>query len=119
MDRPVEYVIVDEEDLDAEARRGGVRIGYIRCVVDGNRLVLCDIVVDEAERGLGVGSTLLKTVLREAEVRGIHETWGSVTADDLRRTPHLLAWYERHGFAAEAPDKDCVRGAVKKVVRGI
>jgi hypothetical protein len=136
----IEYMIIDDEEFDAEARLNGMRIGYANCVRTGDRLMLADIkIFDEPPQGRptlirrlqsffgagrpiqlrrrGIGSELLALVLREADSAGIRETWGSVTHEDLNNQPALLAWYQRHGFLIAEPDGECVNGAVKKVVR--
>src|SRR4051812_39038104 len=102
----VEYRIVDRHELDAEARLNGLRIGYANCIRRADRLQLADIRIEEQFRfgrptivrrllsliGMrrpvrlrcrGIGTELLRTVLRAADSTGIREIWGSVTADDL------------------------------------
>lgn len=48
------------------------------------------LVVEDAWQGLGLGTTLLHTILEAAEERGIHEFRADVLADN-RRMLHLLA----------------------------
>lgn len=134
----VHYVILNDE-LDAEARLHGLKIGYVNCIKRDARLQLADIRIDHVSRrrptflerlrsliGVprlpelrhrGIGSELLKTVLRAADSAGIHEIWGCVTHEDLATQPRLLGWYERHGFIVQEPDEECVTGTVKKIVR--
>ena len=118
MDRDqVKYVPVEAGEFDTEAWVGGERVGYVWCERDGDALLLADITVCQGCRGRGIGTTLLRRVLRAADSAGVRRTWGSVTADDLRRWPGLLDWYGCHGFAVEEPDAECVPEAVKKVIR--
>jgi hypothetical protein len=137
----VEYSFVnDDGDIDVEAHIGGARVGYAWGIREGDRLQLTDIRLNEHAprrpskvpwlfrwiikpprpvplRGRGIGHELLTRFLREADAAGIRETWGSVTDADLHNWSDLIRWYERHGFAVHGPDDECVRGAVKKIVR--
>ena len=117
---PVRCTIVDHEDLDAEARLHGAKIGYVNCIRDDDRLKICDLRVDEAQRGRGIGRQLLQLVLQAADCAGVREVWGLVTDGDLARFPGLTGWYERLGFAindADSADKSDVPDAVKRIVR--
>ncbi|HEV2292259.1 MAG TPA: hypothetical protein VGR35_00290 [Tepidisphaeraceae bacterium] len=40
-----------------------------------------------------------------------------MTQAGLREHPFLLKWYEKHGFAIEEPDEECIEGVVRKIVR--
>src|SRR5258706_15830876 len=118
----VKYVLLNEDrKFEVEGWIDGIRIGWTWCVRDGDRLLLSDIRVQEDEprqwpvfptlllrllgerqprqfRRRGIGSQLLKRLLREADSAGIREIRGSAVALDLDPQPTLLAWYERHGF---------------------
>lgn len=103
----VQFVIIDDEELDAEAHLGGRKIGYVWNMRTGDRLQLCDIHVDERCRGSGVGGGLLGFVLAAATAAGIREVWGLVTNDDLKRSSGLVNWYAKNGFRVEpATDAD-------------
>uniref|UniRef100_UPI0040572A67 hypothetical protein n=1 Tax=Candidatus Electronema sp. TaxID=2698783 RepID=UPI0040572A67 len=68
-------------------------------------------------RGQRWGAVLLDRLLHEADAADIHTVWGSVTQDDVQRTPYLLEWYSRRGFSVEKPDDECVGTAVAKILR--
>jgi len=118
--RRATFLIVDEDDLDAEALIDGRRVGYAWCVREGERLKVSDLHVDDGHRHQGIGGRLLRIVLAAVDAANVREVWGIVTADDLARWPELLDWYRRHGFHVTDPDEDGedVPGAVKKIVRG-
>ncbi len=127
----------DDGDFDVEAHLNGVRVGWAWGTRAGDRVNLANIDVthDGLRRGAGlpwfirqwlptrrlrrrgIGSALLRRVLREADADGVREVWGCVTQKDLTESPFLLRWYERHGFAIGAPDDECMGNAVKKIVR--
>jgi GNAT superfamily N-acetyltransferase len=116
----VKYSILrnDEEEVDAEARHGGVRIGWLWCERDGDGLKISDLHVEQEYRGHGIGDQLLRMVLEAADRRGISAVWGLITADDLKRSHHLPGWYERRGFQVVKPDlqdKQDLPGAAKNV----
>jgi N-acetylglutamate synthase-like GNAT family acetyltransferase len=67
--------------------------------------------------GEGIGRELLRRFLQEADASGVREIYGSVTGDDLQRSPFLLGWYERHGFQILEPDAECIPQAIKKIMR--
>lgn len=118
----------------------GYSVAHIHCIVTGNCMMISDILVGEDVRictlvsscfllptkmrekstnfrGQGLGSLLLDRLLQEADKAGIHTIWGSVTRDDIQRTPGLLDWYRRRGFIVENPDDECIGAAVAKIVR--
>jgi len=66
-------------------------------------------------RGQGVGRSLMNAVLATARERGIVRVLGSVTREDLDRTPHLLPWYRRLGFVVGDPDGECLPDATYKI----
>ena len=120
-------------------RRSKDRIGYAYCIVTDNCMKINDLLVEEelqvparvswcpflplkirksiSFRGQGLGSLLLNRVLQEADAAGIHTVWGSVTQNDIQRTPHLLEWYRRKGFFVGKPDDECIGTAVAKILR--
>src|SRR5688500_7398127 len=81
--RAVEYLSVEQVDIDAEARLDGRRIGHIWCVRDGDRLKISDLEVVDEHRGLGIGGRLLRLVLQTADQTSVREVWGLVTEKDL------------------------------------
>jgi nitroimidazol reductase NimA-like FMN-containing flavoprotein (pyridoxamine 5'-phosphate oxidase superfamily)/GNAT superfamily N-acetyltransferase len=71
--------------------RAGEQIGFARVVTDGGRLAyLADVFVVSGERGKGLGTWLIATVLEDPELERIDQ-WLLGTAD-----AHAL--YERFGF---------------------
>lgn len=67
-------------------------------------------------RGLGIGSRLLAAFISEARKLGIREIWGSVQDGDVMQTPHLLDFYQKHGFSITEPDAECKGHAKWKIV---
>ena len=65
---------------------------------------------------MGVGRRLMREVISKASEAGIREIWGSVTPDDIDRTPQLLDRYRHLGFAVLDADRECIRAAANKVV---
>lgn len=116
----VQYVIIDDEDLDAEAQIDGQSIGYAWSTRTDDRLQLCDIHVDGGFRGHGIGGGLLRFVLATATAAGIHEVWGIVTNDDLAPWPGLANWYAQNGFGlqpATDSDRRTLPNAVHRISR--
>lgn len=90
------------------------RLHGLRC---GARFLLSDInLTGDSNKHRGFGSQLLDTLCSEAKAKGIAEVYGSVTHDDIKRTPGLLVWYQKHGFAVCEPDGECLSNAAKKIV---
>jgi len=116
----VEYRLEgDDDDLDAVAMVGGEQVGYANGIKTGDSLFLADIHIELPFQCQKIGSGLLRFVLNVADAACMREVWGKVTADDLDVNPHLLEWYQRHGFEIIEPDSDMATGpvALKKVVR--
>ena len=128
----------EDDDLDIEALWRGRRIGHVSCMIDDQRLNLCDITVNDEvfvpfpfahnfliflgvpcrranARGLHVGSRLMARLIKEAKSMGIVEIWGSVTDGDANARPFLLDWYRRSGFVVGPADKECIDTAKWKV----
>ncbi len=55
---------------------------------------LTDLVVEEEVRGKGIGSELVKTVIKEAQERGCYKLIGT----SRYSRPKVHAWYEGFGF---------------------
>lgn len=57
-------------------------------------------------RQCGFGSAMLRYVIEQAEMVGVERISGFTTSDDLRLTPYLLAFYEKHGFVVQRTQTD-------------
>ena len=81
----------------------GVQVGFARVVTDEATFAyLCDVIVDEAHRGAGVGTSLIAAVLEHPGLQGLRRM-GLVTRD-----AHAL--YARFGFVPLAhPDRHLER----------
>ena len=89
----------------------------LKAVRQDVRLLLSDLVLEsEHLKHRGLGNQLLDQLVAKAKSEGINEIYGSVTHDDVVRTPYLLAWYQRHGFVITEPDQDCLPNAKVKIV---
>jgi GNAT superfamily N-acetyltransferase len=78
--------------------RAGDPAGYCRWVTDGATFAwLCDVFVDEAHRGNGLGKFLVATATEHAEVRDLRLLLGTKDAHEL---------YRRFGFTElAAPER--------------
>lgn len=126
--------------IDIKAYVNNWPAGYVWSIKKGMRLHLTDLHVDEEMRrdwpwfpwlfawvlgkraslplrGKGVGKELLTKLLERADAERIEEVWGSVTPDDLRKTPYLLDFYRDAGFDILPPDAKCQSGAAYKIAR--
>ena len=82
-----------ERSLFFAAFLGAVQIGFARVVTDATTFAyVCDVIVDEAHRGKGVGKALMTAVMAHADMQGLRRI-GLVTLD-----AHRL--YEPFGFSA-------------------
>jgi GNAT superfamily N-acetyltransferase len=73
------------------AYRGDRQIGFARVVTDQATFAwVCDVFVDEAERGRGIGDALIGAVVADPRLQGLKRMILST------RDAHGL--YERHGF---------------------
>ena len=125
----------DEDPWTLQLIAEGSILGYVYCWETDSRLNLQDILIYDHMRlpypfplsliiraraldmrGLGLGSMLLREVIKRAKERGISEIWGSVRVDTCEPPPSLLDWYRRHGFEVLEPDAETMRGAAHKVV---
>lgn len=69
----------------------GVQVGFGRAVTDGATFAwVCDVVVEEAHRGAGLGKALVEAVVRHPEIVDLRQVLAT-------RDAHSL--YERLGYA--------------------
>jgi GNAT superfamily N-acetyltransferase len=74
-------------------RRGGRQVAFARVVTDRATFCwICDVVVDEGERGKGIGKLLMAAVSGHPVVKGTLNILGTRDAHGL---------YEKFGFARE------------------
>jgi NAD(P)H-flavin reductase len=66
-------------------------------------------------QGLGLGTAVLKAIIQIARDKKIRTIHGSVTQQDLDKTPHLLTWYQQHGFQVEEPTEQEVGSAISRI----
>ena len=74
----------------------GVLLNLMERALEPDILLMDGIFVNEAARGKGVGSALLKAIYDEAERRDL----SSVRLDVIDTNPRARALYERQGFVA-------------------
>ena len=68
----------------------GVQIGFARCVTDYATIYwLCDVIVDEAYRGRGIGKALMEAILSHEQLQGLSGILATRDAHGL---------YAQHGF---------------------
>jgi len=80
-----------EGSLCFGAYRGASQVGFARVITDGATFAwVCDVFVDEAERGQGVGDALMSAIVSDPRLHGLKRMILST------RDAHGL--YERHGF---------------------
>jgi GNAT superfamily N-acetyltransferase len=64
----------------------GVQAGFCRWITDGATFAwLCDVFIDPAQRGSGLGVFLIDTATRHPEVHGLRLLLGTKDAHDLYR----------------------------------
>ncbi len=88
-----------ENSLGFGAYRGDRQVGFARVVTDQATFAwVCDVFVDEAERGRGIGDALMAAIVADRRLQGLKRMILST------RDAHGL--YERHGFRSlAAPDR--------------
>ena len=104
LDRPRDVVVASiEGSLCFGAYRGSRQVGFARVVTDRATFGwVCDVFVDESERGQGVGGELLAAITTHPQLR------------DLKRlvlaTRDAHGLYERYGFTPlENPERFMMR----------
>jgi nitroimidazol reductase NimA-like FMN-containing flavoprotein (pyridoxamine 5'-phosphate oxidase superfamily)/GNAT superfamily N-acetyltransferase len=86
------------------AYRGASQVGFARVVSDRGRFAyLCDVFVDEAERGRGLGKALVQFALEHPAVRDVNRV--------LLGTQDAHGLYERFGFERTGPGRFMIRVA--------
>lgn len=84
-----------DHSLPASAFAGEVQVAFARIVTDRATFAwLCDVYVDAAHRGRGLGTRLIAAIVEHPELQGLRR-WALRTRD-----AHPL--YERFGFTALA-----------------
>jgi len=119
----------DSQYLVVKAFDGKHQIGYAKCIIQGECMLLQDIHISEAVevregfvinlirqlvtrkpktvnyRGQGIGTSLLLALLQYARDRGLHEVQGYLGPHDWKRNPALPDWYREHGFSVSESGK--------------
>lgn len=73
--------------------KSGTLIGFARAITDFTTMFyLCDVIVEEAYRGKGVGTALLEAVVQDVRLQGKH---GVLLTGDAHK------FYEKFGFRTE------------------
>lgn len=76
--------------LNVGAYWRGAQVGFGRAVTDGATFAwICDIVIDEAHRGTGLGKALVETLVDHPEIKEVRQVLAT-------RDAHTL--YERFGY---------------------
>jgi GNAT superfamily N-acetyltransferase len=76
--------------LNFGAYRAGAQVGFGRVVTDGATFAwICDVVIDEAHRGGGLGKAFVEAIVTHPEIAGIRQLLAT-------RDAHTL--YEKFGF---------------------
>lgn len=105
--RAVQDAAIDASLCFGVVERGsGRQLAFARVVTDGATFAwLCDVFVDEAERGSGLGTALVAGVVAHLDAMGLPRT--------VLATADAHGLYERFGFARAEPGKYLARlGAV-------
>jgi len=72
----------------------GVQVGFGRIVTDGETIAwICDVVIDEAHRGAGLGKALVEAIVTHPEIAGVRQILATRDAHAL----YEQFGYERHG----------------------
>jgi GNAT superfamily N-acetyltransferase len=85
------------------AYRGEAQVGFARVITDGVTFAwLCDVFVDESERGNGIGTRLVEAILADPRVGNVRrvalsttDAAGVYTRFGFRPLDHPERWMER------------------------
>ena len=91
-DRPRERVEASiESSLCFGVFVDGVQTGFARVITDySTTYYLCDVVIDEAYRGQGLGKKLIVTIVNDKRLRGLY---------GILLTNNASGFYEKAGFS--------------------
>lgn len=78
---------------------------------------LCFGEIRESFQRRGIGSRILREVVRQSKKKGAHEVYGKITERHLKATPKLLKWYKSEGFEIFGPDPSDGFPHVHRIVR--
>lgn len=84
--------------------RGEMLAGYAYLKWNEDTLDIRDLHVAPRYGRLGLGDALLRRIVLWAGTAGKSKVWGGIVQKDMRESPFLLEWYQRHGFTVEAPE---------------
>jgi GNAT superfamily N-acetyltransferase len=90
--RPREVIAQSiERSLSLGAYHRGTLVGFGRVVTDGLTIAwICDVVIDEAHRGTGLGKALVDAIVTHPEIANVRQLLAT-------RDAHTL--YEKFGFS--------------------
>lgn len=72
----------------------GLQIGFARVITDfATAYYLCDVIIDKAHRGIGLGKKLIDTVIHDEQLAGLSGMLITTNAHGL---------YEKFGFVKDA-----------------
>jgi GNAT superfamily N-acetyltransferase len=72
----------------------GAQVGFGRIVTDGETIAwICDVVIDEAHRGAGLGKALVEAIVTHPEIADLRQILATRDAHAL----YEQFGYERHG----------------------
>lgn len=104
LDRPRDVIVASiEGSVCFGAYRGSRQVGFARVVTDQATFGwVCDVFVDESERGRGVGGALLEAITTHPRLHGLNRL--------VLATRDAHALYARYGFAPlENPERFMLR----------
>ncbi|TVQ18893.1 MAG: hypothetical protein EA367_13365 [Leptolyngbya sp. DLM2.Bin15] len=120
--------------LIVHLHRSGEEVGTARCIIDADAILLCDLEICDGRdlnwvqrlmrqlsgkpvtyQCLGLGTAILRTVIQNARDKELRAIYGSVTQTDLDNNPHLLTWYQQHGFQIEEPTEQEIESAIARI----
>lgn len=91
-----------EPDLYLQVCYYGQWIGHVQTISRKNHgLELSDIIVlpqFRYLRGQGVGSEMMKCLIKEARRRNVRSIWGVIIPDEYTTNEQLIKFYTKHGF---------------------